>query len=219
MRLGVTVGEGQIGGAVMIRGRQVAPLIIVQTIDEEAVIDRVGMFIEEHEGVRRVHQVWDLKELDVVGIELVGQLTRVADHGVHGHAADPRSIGGWRPVRRTLEHRGGSARVGTQQRVRQVNRVDVVIAVAPVLDIVRPGVALGGRFRFSVVVDQPFFVLVGIEQPGEGELLDVVQAGEGLRPAFGLAEGRQQQSGKQADDGDDYQQFDEREARCGPKPD
>ena len=49
----VAVGEGEVGGAVVVGGGEVAPGVIVQAVDEEAVVEGVRVLIQEDEDARR----------------------------------------------------------------------------------------------------------------------------------------------------------------------
>ncbi len=94
----VAVGKGEIGGTIVIGGRKIPPGGIVEAIDKETVVDGVAVLVEKDEDVGRVRDVSRFKELDVVGIESVGELAGITDHGIHRHAADARSVGCWRSV-------------------------------------------------------------------------------------------------------------------------
>ena len=58
---------------------------------------------------------------------------------------------------------------------------------------------------------EDFPILIRVILNEQANLTEVVQAANASRLRFGLAEGRQEHSGKDRDDGDDHQQFDERE--------
>jgi hypothetical protein len=49
-------------------------------------------------------------------------------------------------------------------------------------------------------------------------LFQIIQAGDGYRFALGTAQGRQQHSRQYCNDGNDYQQFNERESFAIPGP-
>ena len=77
MRFEVAVGEGEIDAAVVVGTGQVAQAI-VQAVDEEAVVECVGMFIQEDEDARGVAISACLEELDIERVETVGQFAGVA---------------------------------------------------------------------------------------------------------------------------------------------
>ena len=64
------------------------------------------------------------------------------------------------------------------------------------------------------VVYQVTVIIPRIRDPGQHQLLAIVEAGDACCFAFGLGQGRQQQAGEDGDDRDDHQQFDERERLC-----
>lgn len=74
---GVAVGKGEAGGAVVVAGGEVAPLAGGIGIDlEVAVVDGVGVFVEEGVGVGGVADVADAEVLLVGGVGLVDALER-----------------------------------------------------------------------------------------------------------------------------------------------
>ena len=60
-------------------------------------------------------------------------------------------------------------------------------------------------------------LIIAIHVPAELELAIIIEAGDLLPLGFGLTQGRQQHGGENGDDGNDHQQFDERE-RGGTPP-
>ena len=96
MLLGMTVGEGEAGRSVVIRRRQIVPLIRLRAVQEIAVIDAVRVFVQKHKNIFRPGNGREGEELHVIGIVHVetrlGEHTRVADHCVHritAHALAP----------------------------------------------------------------------------------------------------------------------------------
>ena len=71
--------------------------------------------------------------------------------------------------------------------VGEIDQVGVVVAALPVLDVVGPGLAAGEGFGHAVVVDQPVAVVLGVQDPGQRELLQVVGASHRLGLGLGLA--------------------------------
>lgn len=172
----VAVGIGEIGSAIVIGAWKIAPGFIVQAIDEEAVVDRVTVFIEKDEDVRRVLNIGSFKELHVIGIESVGEFAGVADHRVHGHAADARAVGGWGFVRRTFVNCGRTVGVGAEFGIGQVDKIRVIVVRGPILNVVGPGLTAGRGFGFAMVIDEKIVIVVRVKKPGERKLFDVVGA-------------------------------------------
>ena len=48
MNLGVTVGESEITRTIVIGSRQIVPFQLIQSIEKIAVVDAVGMLIQEN---------------------------------------------------------------------------------------------------------------------------------------------------------------------------
>lgn len=78
MRFNVAVGEGEITGAVVVRARQIAPHIFIQHIEEEAIIEGIGVFIQEEKDSCGLEQFIFLEELNIGWIEPIGQLAGIA---------------------------------------------------------------------------------------------------------------------------------------------
>src|SRR5207249_2701062 len=57
-------------------------------------------------------------------------------------------------------------------------------------------------------------VVLDVHLPGQHHLAAIVHAGDGVGPALGLGQGRQEQASEDGDDGDDHQQFDQSKADC-----
>lgn len=58
---------------------EVAPFVFVKAIHEEPVVEGVGVFIDEEEGVARCDEVGAGEVLAVGGVELVGEFAGIAD--------------------------------------------------------------------------------------------------------------------------------------------
>ena len=74
--------------------------------------------------------------------------------------------------------------MGSELGIRQIDRVGVVIAVFPILHVVRPGLPLFQGFRDPVVIYQPLGIIFGIQRPGQMKLLLVVAASHRLGFGF-----------------------------------
>ena len=209
----VAVSVGEIGCAVVIGGRKIAPGVIVEAIDEEAVVDGVGMFVEKDKGVGRISNVGSFEELDVIGVEFVGEFARVTDHCIHGHAADAGTVSGWRFVGRTFVNRGRTVGVRAELGIGEIDEIRVVVVVGPVFDVVGPGLAAGDGLGFAVVIDEEIVVIVRVKGPGERELFDVVGALRGFGAGFGFAQSGEEEAGQNRNDSDNYEQFDQGEGQ------
>ena len=69
----------------------------------------------------------------------------------------------------------------------------------------------GADVAVRALVGKDFVVVILIHEEGIAPLLDVVQATYGFGLFFRLGERRQQHGRENGDDGDDHQQFNERE--------
>src|SRR5262249_48364096 len=59
----MAIRKGKVGAPVVIGGRKIPPLIIIQTVHEKTVVDRVRMLIQKHKDVRRVRNRHEGEEL------------------------------------------------------------------------------------------------------------------------------------------------------------
>ena len=207
----VAVCVGKIRCAIMIGAGKIAPGVIVEPINEKAVVDRIGMFIEKDEGVGWFAEVCSFEKLHVVRVEAVSEFAGIADHCVHRHAADARTVGSGRFVGRTFVNRCRTIGVMAQLGIGEINEVGVVVIVRPILDVVGPGLATGGRFGFAVIVDQEGIVIIRIKGPGQGQLFDVIGALSGFGTRFRFAQSGQEQTGQNGDNRNDHKHFDESE--------
>jgi len=101
MGFGVAVGEGEAGRAIVIRGWEIDPpsvavgIGVVGLVEKIAVVDAVGVFVEEDKNARGFRHLQGAEELDVIRIVLIdaapGDVPRIADHRVHGIAAEAAS--------------------------------------------------------------------------------------------------------------------------------
>ena len=55
--LRMPVGERKICPAVVIRGRQVNPFVVIEAVDEVSVVDAVGMLLDKGEDARRIRDL------------------------------------------------------------------------------------------------------------------------------------------------------------------
>ena len=90
----------------------------------------------------------------------------------------------------------------------QKSRVGIFGACQPVLNVIHPVVTTGDGFDSPMVVDVGVQVVVGVLDPGESELLDIVQAVNSLSLGFCLAERGEEHARQDGDDGDDHQELD-----------
>ena len=144
----------------MIGAGEITPGFIGETVDEEAVVDRIRMFVEKDERVRWFADVCGFEKLNVFRIESVGKFAGVTHHCVHGHAANARTVRGGRFVRRALVNRGRAIGVRTQFGVGQINEVGIIVVGGPVFDVIGSGLAVGGRFGLAVVIDDEVLVII-----------------------------------------------------------
>ncbi len=76
----MAIGESEVGGGVVEGGGQVAPARgFFEAIHEEAVIEGVGVFIQEGEGRGRPGEIGVLEALDEGGVEPVGEFAGITD--------------------------------------------------------------------------------------------------------------------------------------------
>ena len=66
VNFGVAVGKGKPGGAVVISGRNVSPLVGVWVGDKEGVVDSVRMLVQREVGHARLRHVRRFEELAIV---------------------------------------------------------------------------------------------------------------------------------------------------------
>jgi uncharacterized Rossmann fold enzyme len=62
------------------------------------------------------------------------------------------------------------------------------------------------------VVYQVTVIIPGIRDPGQHQLLTIIEAGDACCFAFGLRQCRKEHASQYGDDGNDYQQFNERKS-------
>ena len=224
MNLGVPVGEADATGAIMVAGRHIDDHdsgrvhAIVHGNGEVAIIDAVGVFINEHMGVRRAHRV-DVHELAEDAILCAGDIAEPIIAGVHGlahgNAAHPGIVlaanrdGAF--IRRAFIDAGGLGGVRCQLGVLRIGEPDGVgvIGVVPVVIEHAPhptGAGLG-----QIIPDQVVTILVRIHDPGQSQLFVVAHTLNPLSLNLGLCQCWQQQRGEDGDNRDDHEEFDERE--------
>ena len=68
--------------------------------------------------------------------------------------------------------------------------------------------------QYWVIGHQPVIVVLDIHVPAELQLLQVIEADNGLRSGLGASQGGQEQPGQDRDDGDDDQELDQ--GKCIP---
>ena len=212
MGFGVAIGKREVSRIIMIGTRQVAPFVIVETVDKESVIDGVAVLVQKNKNGGGIVNIRRSKKLHVVRVEGVGQHARITNHGIHGHAPNARSICRRGLIRWTFVNSSRFAGKGAEFGLGKIKVIGVIIAIAPILHVVCPGLSFGCRFRFALIVHQAIFIVISVQKPGDGQLFDIVQASDSLRLHFRLAQGRQQKRRQNGDDGDDDQKFDEGEA-------
>ena len=101
--------------------------------------------------------------------------------------------------------------VGPEKAVHQVDRVCVVGHRPGVIEPADHPGPLG--IDFVEVVGRDFVaVIVGVQNPRQAQLVQIVEALNALGFGLRFCERRQQQRGQDRDDRDDHQQFDERKA-------
>ena len=228
--LGMSVREGESAGAVVIGGGNVLPGPGARVIDEEAVVNRVRMFIQNQPCLGRA---WHLGLLEVLLILLEAPITALgsgivantepAEDRIHREAAvaldvtlgllDRAEV----VVRGTFVGTDRAAGVPPQHTVEDPGVIGVADircprTCAPRHDVVHPVVkdlSVDGFDGFvdAVVVGDAITAVGCIEKPGQSDLLGVVQTADALGLGLGFAECGQEQSRKDSDDGNDYQQF------------
>ena len=237
VNLGVAIGKGKPGGAVVISGRNVTPLVGVRIGDKEGVIDSVRMLVQRqvsHAWLRHVRRFEELtivrtKPADAAAISFVSAV-RETKESVHRNASEPL-LPALRFLSRAEEVIGGAfvdadgaVGVGSQNTVLYPSNVSDAssaqgVVGCPSHEIVDPVVKPSrsdGEFGSGngEVVGASFVVVAGVKYPAEYELFVVADAADGFGFFFGLAEGGQQHAGQDGDDGNDDEKFDER--KTGP---
>ena len=214
VNLGVAVDKGKPGGAVVIRGGNVAPLIGVWVGDKEGVVDNVRVLIQREVGHARLRHVRRFEELAIVRAKpadaaavSLGSAVGKSEEGVHRNAAETL-FPALRPLRRAEEVIGGTfvdadgaVGVGSQNAVLYPSNVGDAssaqrIVGRPSHEIVDPVVKPAGSDGVfgsgdGEVVGASFVVVAGVKRPAKDELFVVVDATNGFGLFFGLAEGRQ----------------------------
>ncbi len=185
----------------------------IETVHVEAVIERIGVFVEEDEDVCRRGEVGGFEELSVIRVKAIGEDAGVSYERVEGDAADARACEGAGAIRGAMEDLDAAVEEGAEEGGIEVDAVGILLAVAPVLDIVGPVFTTFAGFIDAVVIDEAVEVVVGIEHPGERELFDVTETSDPLGFAFGFGECGEEEAGQDGDDGDDDEEFDEGECR------
>src|SRR5581483_9049145 len=102
MRFHMAIREGKIRAPVMVRARHVAPGILLETINEKAVVKSVGLLVQEDKSFGGSFELGFLEELNVKGVKAIGEFTGIANHSVHRNAADAVAVGRGLAVRGTL---------------------------------------------------------------------------------------------------------------------
>ena len=237
---GVAIGEGKAAGTVVEAGGEVAPLGIWVRVDEEvAVVDAVGVFVEEGVDLGGVRDGAEAEVLAVAaemgviagtgGVFGPGRVD--AEEGVEGDAADAVGEaalfldGGEVIVGRAFVELVGAAGVFGEEALFDEEGVGVVGVGggggAPGHDVVAPVLEFAGgfgsvaafeSFLLAEVIDAAVVVVAGVELPGEAELFGVAHAEDAMGFCLGFGKGREKHAGEDGDDGNDDEEFDEGEA-------
>jgi hypothetical protein len=236
--LGMAIGKGETTGAVVIRGGQVLPGGGRRIVHEVTIVDRVGMFINHQPGSARARHLGLLEELFELGEPPISALMHAlgrgigpraepAKNGIHGQAAVALAVAGGGLVR--AEIFVGGTFVGADRAAEIFSQHAVlhpgVIGVADVRsgqggapghDVVDPVVENIPRdgsdgFVHAVIVGHAVIGVARIEMPRQRDLLGVVQTADALRLGLRLGEGRQKHGREDGDDGNNHQEFDQRE--------
>jgi hypothetical protein len=229
---GMAISKGNSASSAVIGGWRIPPETgAIRIIQEVAIVDAVSMFINGHKEPGWLAYKSELQPLTVVGEEVVASLSPGAsgiaaiwaEKGVHGHAPHPAGppAGALRcagvVVGRALVNAEIAAEVTGQNAVLDQECVGVHGVGAPTHHIVDPvseGIAsdFGSRFDHSEIVGDPVFIVIRVHHPAEHELLRIVEATDGLRPAPSPAQSRQKHAREDRDDGDDDQEFNQGES-------
>lgn len=102
-----------------------------------------------------------------------------------------------------------------EERFGEEEFVGVVGLGAPGLDGVDPVVVFSFGLADAVVVHEAVVGVFGVELPAEGELFDVVAAGDCFSFFLRFAQGGKEHAGEDRNDGDDDEEFDEGEGTNG----
>ena len=78
-----------------------------------------------------------------------------------------------------------------------------------------PGIRTALVIAGGIVVDQGIVIIRGVHDPAELELFEIAHAIDHLGPVLGSGECGQQHCGKNRDNGDYHQQFDQGESSSG----
>jgi hypothetical protein len=152
-----------------------------------------------------------LEELAPIRVELVGEFAGIPNEVVHRHGAEARSVIGERDVAGALVDGDALVDVFAEERLGEKMFVRVVGFRAPGLDAVDPVIVLGFGLADAVVVHVTVGVVIGVKLPAEGELFDVVEAGNALSLFLRFTERRQEKPGEDRDNGDDDEELDKGE--------
>ena len=233
VQLRVPVGERNARGRSMVVSWNVVEGGAGHDHPKEGAADAVRMHLGEHKQVRRprlgdIHGLLERAVTGFRGIPILGPSP--SDERIHGVAADngvfrvPHQhgivVGGTSINGCALEVRAKKRvfRAHEQEQIRIVGRVGLKTSTHP------------GEGRRSVcaapVKDQGLAVVAGIQRPDDGQLLEVVDALDGFGLALRLCQGGQEHPREDRDDGDNNQQFDQRDRASsaatptdrGPRP-
>lgn len=234
MNLRVAIGKGEPCSAIMVGGWRVPPAAEsspVGVVEKIAVIDAIGMLIEGDKKVRRIRSRAQFEKLSVGLKEMIVALVFSVTRGrtewskvtIHRHGSQThRPPCGHLclteiPVCRTLVDADIASNVLIKQAL--FDQVDVGnlrlggpvhIVVDPIS--ICPGRDLGIGFRLAKVVNHALVIVTCVLQPAKHELLGVTHTQYPLRLGFGSRKCWQEHAGKARDDGDDNQEFDQRES-------
>lgn len=82
MALCVAIGKREASGSVMVGAGEIAPLRFIEAVHVEAVVERIGVFVEEDEDICRSVDVSGFKELPVIGVEAIREYAGVTDERI-----------------------------------------------------------------------------------------------------------------------------------------
>jgi len=141
----------------------------------------------------------------------------IANKAAHRDGSVARTQGARDGIRRALVAPEGHGQIGPHCPINEVGVVGICaigLAPTPIQPARDPAVQIRahGVCPENGILGDVIIVVVGVHAPAGNELLQVIHAGDLLRPALGSSQGRQQHCGKDRDDRNDHEQLDQRES-------
>src|SRR5436190_8516440 len=228
----MAIGEAKATATVVVGGGDISPVESAGFVDENAVIYRVGVLVEndpglpwfEHGGCLEVLKVLRKKPVQALGSG-IRRRTEASEKGIHGDAPKPAlppcSYLAWteKRIRRTLINPDRIREVFPKDPIYDPGHIGITLVLngkggAPRHDVVRPVIERAGldvlfSLRYAVTVYDAVTIIRRVHGPCSHELPKIVEATRSFAVGLGFGQGGQEQKAEGRNESHDDKQFDQ----------